>query len=913
MRLFGGRVPCPLPAWLKDAGILLAVAAALVAKMWVLVTPWAVSRQYLGGDFGLAVEPYFYHELKRGVLPLWDPTIGTGSPFLGAGTHHPMYLQAHLHLFYPLNLFWLGLTERHFAIGHQVLQLHHVLHYVLGGVFAYLYGRALALDRFAANVLAFAFALSGFLLAHILHWTIVDTVVWLPLILACVVRADETEHPRWGALGGLFLGVAFLAGHPQIFYYVGLATVALASTLVGRRLAARRPVIRLAASLALVPAVALGVAAVQLLPTLTLGADSFRAGLDYAWKTYSSLPPRYLLQLLLPLGFLSVGDWRGNLSEYYLYAGLLPLALAGYALGRRWDWRIGFHAAIGLGGLCLAFGDQFGVYRLAYDLLPKLSLFRVPARGLALLSFAVAALAGLGANALLRDPDPRGLLRFLRSAAVVIAASLVGMFVLVVASDSTTLSDGIERVTNQLVLAFLLLLVILLAVRAKTLGYPAGSVRAGLMVALVLDLVFGSFPVGGDPNDPDAPSTREAILVQALAAERAPVRIARRDQMRPSTIYRHAWGVFDGESTFAPSGFLDLYGLRDANPRLVDLLNVKYFVAGAWMPVDPPDDAFRLWPGALRRLPVDDHGPVREIEVVSQLVYALDAPQGTEVATLHVVGTDSRDHRFPLRAGLESAEWAIDRPGARAAHGRPAVARSYTVAGEQFEGHSFRATFRLPAGVVPRQLVFERTPGEGVLAVETVRLDGRPAAARPERFRLVAPALLENRRAFPRAFLVRRARVVPKDRILQELKEFDPAEEILLTEPAGLPAGSEFPRAPVATDTPLPPVTIAQYTSTRIELRAEVSEPVFLVLSDTYHRGWQAWDNGRPVQILAADRALRALPLAPGRHTIEWRYRQPSVWIGLAVSLVTLAALAAGGLLSIRRARRRVPGTPPAA
>src|SRR5215510_6534059 len=217
--------------WVREALPIAGLAALAAVKLWAIVTPFAASRLHLGGDFGLAVEPYFYHQLKRGILPLWDPTLATGSPFLGGGTHHPMFLQAHLHLFYPLNLVLLGLVEHGLSIPHVVLQYHHLLHYALAGAFTYAYGRQLGLERFGASVSGIAFMLSGFMLAHIAHWTMIDTITWLPAILACLVRADRTQHAWWGALGGLALGVAFLAGHPQLFYHVTLATVALGLTL----------------------------------------------------------------------------------------------------------------------------------------------------------------------------------------------------------------------------------------------------------------------------------------------------------------------------------------------------------------------------------------------------------------------------------------------------------------------------------------------------------------------------------------------------------------------------------------------------------------------------------------------------------------------------------------------------------
>ena len=196
-----------LRPWVREALPIAALAVLATVKLWPIVTPFAGSRLHLGGDFRLAIEPYFYHLLKRGILPLWDATLGTGSPFLGSGTHHPMFLQAHLHLFYPINLLVLGLLERGQQIPHVVLQYHLLLRYAMAGAFTYLYARQLALGRLAAAVSGIAFMFSGFMLAHVTHWTMIGTVVWLPAILACVVRTDASLRRRWATLAGLALGV----------------------------------------------------------------------------------------------------------------------------------------------------------------------------------------------------------------------------------------------------------------------------------------------------------------------------------------------------------------------------------------------------------------------------------------------------------------------------------------------------------------------------------------------------------------------------------------------------------------------------------------------------------------------------------------------------------------------------------
>jgi hypothetical protein len=899
--------------WVRETWPIAGLAALAVVKLWAIVTPFAGSRLYLGGDFGLAVEPYFYHQLKRGILPLWDPTLGTGSQFLGAGTHHPMFLQAHLHLFYPVNLLVLGLGERGQHIPHLVLQYHHLLHYALAGAFAYAYARQLELGRFAGVVSGIAFMFSGFMLAHVPHWTMVDTMAWLPAILACVVRADATQRPRWGALGGLALGIAFLAGHPQLFYHVVLATVALGVTLVARRGIRGEPWGRRAGALLLVPLVALGISAVQLLPSWEMAVASHRAGLGYDWKTQGSLPPAYLAQALLPWGLFTVGGWRATVSEYYLYPGILPLVLAIHALARRWDWRVGFHAALGLGAVLLAFGDHFGLYRVAYDLVPGLMLFRVPARFVGLAGFALAILAGLGAQALVAGPRPRRLARVLRRLALVAGAGVVPLTLLLVWAQPRPNADDFQNFMGQY-----LILVLLLAGTALVVGWPGRAgprgLQAAALVVLLADLLFGSYPVTDTSRNPDVRPLREREWVEAISRTAEPLRLSRGDRIHPRTFYRHGWGIVDGESTFAPAAFLDLFALSKEHPQLEDLLNVRYVLpaGGATAPTPArPAGPFRIWPGAVRRLHPPG-GPARQLEIHSHLVHGLETPQGQIVATVRVATADGADRAIPLRAGVETAEWALERPGARAGHARPPVARSWRVP-EGYQGHTYGATVALPAGSRPAEITLEGGPGPAVLVVERVAVDGTvlwPAAPQRERLRQVLPGLFENVRAFPRAFLVRRARSVPAPQLLDQLRDLDPGEEVLITDP--LPPG--WSAGPPGERTPLPPVRVVSYAPEHVSLEAEAPVPAVLVLSDTFDPRWRAWDNGQPAPIVRADHALRAVFLAPGRHRVEFRYRQPRVFVGLGITVATLAVLGAAGAVVLRRGRRgSAPATPASA
>jgi len=232
------------------------------------------------------------------------------------------------------------------------------------------------------------------------------------------------------------------------------------------------------------------------------------------------------------------------------------------------------------------------------------------------------------------------------------------------------------------------------------------------------------------------------------------------------------------------------------------------------------------------------------------------------------------------------------------AHAKPPVARSWAMPNEAFAGHSYGSSFPISPGFRMAQLIVEHEGIKSWLEVEQVRLDGQPVG-RERSFRRVRPDLFENETVLPRAFLVGRVRRVAPEQLLEQLKYLDPAEEALVSDP--LPAN--WPSR-VSLVRPLPPVRVTEYAPHRVRLETTVDQPALLILSDTYAPGWQAWDNGRPVGILRTDHALRGIPLGPGSHVVDLRYRQPEFWLGLAISGATALGLVVGAVLGCRRARR---------
>jgi hypothetical protein len=395
-----------LPAGIVDSAAVIALSAFCALLL----------RRTLAGDgamLGYDLYTYFFPAktyasaaLLRGELPLWNPYLFFGAPFLA---------NVQMAVLYPPDLLFAALS---FPRAVAVSQWLH-LSLAAGGMYA-LCRRGWGLDPLAAGGGALAFAGAGFFGAHMGHLNQVHASAWLPLVALCVLRlaatwgrpgppgtagAPETGPARllggvpWLAAGGTAVALQLTAGHTQEAYYSLLAVGLLAAGYTVFP-PARAPVrwTHLTAYGAAVLNGAL-LAGAQLLPAIELTRHSYRqGGIPLEEATAFGVERTNVLESLLPT------FWSLPSQEVTGYVGVavLPLVVVAFALSPARRTVLGL-GALTLLAVTLAMGAYTPLYRVLYELVPLFDSFRAPGRWLLISSFALAGLAAHGAGALRRE------------------------------------------------------------------------------------------------------------------------------------------------------------------------------------------------------------------------------------------------------------------------------------------------------------------------------------------------------------------------------------------------------------------------------------------------------------------------------------------------------------------------------
>jgi hypothetical protein len=873
------------------AWALLGLAAAITACYWPLI-----ARQWsLQGDYASYYYPFAQFSaasLARGELPLWNP-------FLIQGYHYLANPQTQV--FYP-PAWLLALFVQNGRLPYYLVELFTLGHLLLAGLFVYLYVRRLGAPATAAFFSGLVFATMGFMWAQLTHKAMVETVAWLPAVLFALESLLRRPSLKWALLTALAAALMFLGGFVPYFYLCApfLAVYALLGLLrQGRDAVGMGP--RLG-YLILAGALAGGLAAVQILPTLELAGLTYRQVYDLTTAARTSLWPGYLLSALAPmLYFQSTGY---SMEELHFFLGLSTLLLAGVALAPPWRRGAWFWSGAAAVALLVALGLHTPLYGLLWNNLPGMNVTRVPGRYVVMVDLGLAVLAGLGAARLLerkrgRRAVPLGLL------GLYLALGLAGLWARwgMQAPDFDPAAWGLapdvtEQTTRALVVWFLGLAALALSLVE---GLPRGLAVAALTaLALAEALAFPRQVMWGEraPETYFPVTANVALLKDKIPPGRVAIdrqlAFADRYEQNAGAVYRlPTTAVLD---TVGEARLWNFAGLEEAR-LTADLLDARFLSTGKDGGELPQArvGTCEAWPGHPVRLGLEAPTRASRLGLVSSLAFAEAAAAGEPVAEIVLRAAGETMARLTVRAGEESAEWSVDNPGRSMAHGRTAtLERSWAMAGEDYQGHVYRASWDLAAAAPVEEVEIRSLHPTAVLRVEKLELDGLDLLSQGPRYVPGRKNLFRNRYALPRARLLRAWRVAPAEAdTLRAIRAADLAREVVLEKEPVFPAPGEDDQ-PAAADR----VDIVEDGLNRVTLEVAAKAPAILFLADTHYPGWRVMVDARPAELLRADYCLRAVALGPGSHRVEFVFR-PTHW-GLAwgTSLASLGLLALMGILA---------------
>jgi len=368
-------------------GLILVLLGLVIAFFWPFIKG-NLSFVWDTREFGYT----YFHEVTKNVSkflwPVWNSKNFSGYPFGG---------DIESSMFYPVQWVFAFIFG---PIQFSQLVYYFIFHFFLGGVFAYLLGYKLTKNIFSAFLGAVVFMFSGYALGHISHMGQVTMYMWIPAVFLAYISLFEKKKLFYALLAGLTFGLSILVGHfnTSVYILLGLCVLFVFNLMKDSKERKKSIVCFLISMI-----FAGMISAISILPVQEFAFQSNRASLTYEQQSNGfSLNPRNLIGFILPninhvLDEEPLRNFTGSvdITQNYLYIGILPLLLAGIAFvsKNKYKW---FFVTLGLIGLLAAFGKYTPINFVLFKTFPAFNKARQAVQIMCIFYFSAAMMVAIG-------------------------------------------------------------------------------------------------------------------------------------------------------------------------------------------------------------------------------------------------------------------------------------------------------------------------------------------------------------------------------------------------------------------------------------------------------------------------------------------------------------------------------------
>lgn len=340
-------------------------------KLQLIVTP------SLGhGDstyFSLPNKYLLWKNLHTKQNPYWDKNMGSGFPLLGEGQIGAFFLPNQLLYRLPS-----------FPLAYNLSILLAISLFAVGFYFLF---KSLDFSNLASLFASSTIALSGLTILNADHLVTLDGFGLLPWVILFTLKAIKSQRLIWFAVLALVVSQQIFAGHPQaVFITLSLAACVL--------IYYARKKLRLYIFFGISMALALGVGAIQLLPSYEFQKQTTtQSGYSQSQALSFSYPVNHLATFIYPylLGDPKLGTYlfryHDSLQLFWEdvgFFGTIPILIIGVGViawplfDKSHKYHLKFWWLIVGGSFILMLGQLSPVFWIFS--LPPMNLFRVPSR-----------------------------------------------------------------------------------------------------------------------------------------------------------------------------------------------------------------------------------------------------------------------------------------------------------------------------------------------------------------------------------------------------------------------------------------------------------------------------------------------------------------------------------------------------
>ena len=558
--------------------------------------------------------PYVYYpgkflsavSLSNGIFPFWNPYSFSGTPF---------FADPQIAVLYPFNFIMKYFVSNE-SLSPLVIQNFLLIHYFLCSVFCYYLGKEFKFNKFSSLVFAFTFTYSSYMIIHMIHYNLIETVAWLPLIFLLIIKFFNSRNYIYIIVAGIIMSFSILAGYPQCFFYnfVFISVYSLYIIYKDFKLKNTGNIIHVISGLAIFFIISVGISSVQLLPTYIFSQNSDRADVGYDFIKQGSVHLYDLITLFIPkifgtftwnetakeVSYWSIikngghqeGPWMYNVSTLYLT--ILPLLLLVPTLiysfkSKQKLFPVTFFLILSVLILMFSFGGNFFLHKLFFMFVPLFDKFRNPGHVTYLFAICLLLISAFGLNEIIKNKSE--LSKYFTKKYFYIVFGIIGLIFLLnimgffqsfsPAAKSPEISSWISGQVNVfffLAIAFTLVLYFYFTDKLSLKGFSIA-----ILLLLFIDVYIFAFNQNNGNKDPLNFYSQNSNVINQLKEEGKSEEFRINMREGGNMMFQRYQGAVDKIQLVEGVNVLRLNRIspfgKTADPasrQTFDLLNVKY-------------------------------------------------------------------------------------------------------------------------------------------------------------------------------------------------------------------------------------------------------------------------------------------------------------------------------------------------